>query len=208
MSQRFSLKATSRPLDGTSNTHRLRKTGEVPAVMYGKGFENQNLQVNGKELSAVLHATTSENVLVELEISGKKQLTVVKSVQHNSLTSEPVHVDFHAVREDQRIIARVPVELTGEAVGVKTGGGLLQFQTQRLTITCLPKDLPEKVVADITTLNVNESLHVSGLKLPEGVKARTAGEVVIVAIMEQEAAPEPVAKAVDKKAAKKAAKKA
>ncbi|MGI8602488.1 MAG: 50S ribosomal protein L25 [Verrucomicrobiales bacterium] len=184
MSQRSTLNVAPRKRSGTGALKRLRKEGLVPAIVYGRKFENQNLKVNSKALRDLLARSTSENVLVNLEIEGGgSQLALIQDVQHDALSGSIVHVDFHAVKEDEKIHAQVPIDLTGESIGVKLGG-LLEHQIHSLDIFCFPKDLPDKLSVDISHLAMGDALHLSDVKLPEGVTARLGGDVVIALVTE------------------------
>ena len=208
MSKTQQLNAHSRKRSGTGALNQLRREGLIPAVVYGKHQKSLNLRLNRKEVLSVLQKSVSEQILVSLAIEDTKEtlLALLQDVQHNPLTGAILHMDFHAVREDEIIHAHVPIELVGEAAGVKAGG-LLAFLTHSLNITCLPLDLPEKVTLDITTLGLNETMHVSDLVLPKGVKAEADGGIVVVLVEElRGGAAEPATPAADA-AAKAPAKK-
>ena len=209
MSKTQLLTAHTRKRSGTGALNQLRREGLIPAVVYGKHQKSLNLRLNRKEVLNVLHHSVSEQILVSLQIEDTKEtkLALLQDVQHNPLTGAILHMDFHAVREDEIIHAHVPIELVGEAAGVKAGG-LLEFLTHSLNITCLPLDLPEQVTLDITNLGLNEAMHVSDLVLPKGVKAEADGGIVVVLVAElRGGAADPVTPAADA-AAKAPAKKA
>ena len=207
------LKAHTRKRSGSGPLNRLRKEGLIPAVVYGKQQPSVNIRLERKAVLSVLSHSVSEQILVSLEIEDTKEtlLALIQDVQHNPLTGAILHMDFHAVREDEIIHAHVPIELVGDAAGVKAGG-LLEFLTHSLNITCLPLDLPEKITLDITELGLGGALHVRELQLPSGVKAEADGDIVVVLVAElRGGAAEPAAdaapagKAPAKKAAAKAA---
>ena len=186
MSQHFSLKAETRMRSGSSDINRMRQEGLLPAVIYGKSREeNANLKVNAREISNLLAQSASENVLVDLEIEGesKKSLALIKAVQHDYLKDRILHVDFHAVGEDEEISAMVPVDIVGTAPGVKEGG-LLEHMVHSIEVTCLPKDLPEGVTVDVSSLHIGESAHVRDIAAPEGVKLGLNPDVVVALVAE------------------------
>jgi len=208
MANIIDVSATLRTAVGTGAVNRLRKAGSIPAVVYGKGRDNQNIQVDTKTFTKVIFGSASDNILVNLQIDGAKQLALVQEVQHDHLKGGITHVDFHAIKEDEEIHAAIPVVLLGEAAGAKFGG-MLELLLHNLEVRCLPKDLPEKITVDISHLNVGEGVHISDLKLPEGVRAKLDGHVIVAHVEKpkvEEAAP--AAAAADAKADPKAAGKA
>jgi large subunit ribosomal protein L25 len=190
MSQRATLEVAPRQEAGAGAIKRLRTAGHVPAVIYGKHYPNENVSVDAKKLRDLLIHSTSENILVDLKVGGKTQLALIQDVQHNPINDQVTHIDFHAVKEDETIHARIPVELLGECVGVKLGGQL-RHHIHSLDIKCLPKDLPEKISIDISTLDVGQSLHVGDIPFAKGVSPRRLGAAVVIAMIEEpEAVPE------------------
>lgn len=185
MSNTHSLSATTRKRSGSAALKQMRREGLVPAVLYGAGLENVNLKVDGKEFTTLMHQSASDNILVNLNIEGESgaKMALIQAVQHDPLTSAILHADFHAVKQDEEIHASVPLELTGTSAGVKAGG-VLQHQVHSLTVHCLPKDLPEALEHDITDVEIGGTVHISDLKLPEGVKAGLDGDVVVAIISE------------------------
>ena len=185
MSNTHSLSATTRKRSGSAALKQMRRGGLVPAVLYRAGLENVNLKVDGKEFTTLMHQSASDNILVNLNIEGESgaKMALIQAVQHDPLTSAILHADFHAVKQDEEIHASVPLELTGTSAGVKAGG-VLQHQVHSLTVHCLPKDLPEALEHDITDVEIGGTVHISDLKLPEGVKAGLDGDVVVAIISE------------------------
>jgi large subunit ribosomal protein L25 len=184
MSQRSTLEVAPRRRSGTGALKRLRREGLVPAIIYGRKFENQNLKVSSRALRELLAHSTSENVLVNLQIEGGgRQLALIQDVQHDAVSGGILHVDFHAVKEDEKIHAQVPIELVGEPAGVKHGG-LLEHQIHSLDIHCLPKDLPDKISVDVRSLEIGHAIHLRDLTLPEGISVRLGGDVVIALVAE------------------------
>jgi large subunit ribosomal protein L25 len=159
------------------------------------GHEPINLEVNSRQLSTVLAHSSSENILLELEIvdgeNKRNSLAMIQEVQHHPLQRRILHVDFHAVSATEKITAEVPIETTGEPVGVKTGGGLLEHVLRDLEVECLPGDLPERIQVDVTNLDVNQSIHVKDLQLPAGVEAITDGDLTVVAVSAPRVEEEP-----------------
>ncbi len=190
MSQRVTLKAEKRDAVGRGGAKRLRREGIVPAVVYGAEQRNYTIQISAKDFSDVLRHTTSENFLVTLEIEGaneKSKLAIVQDYQSDPLSGQIVHVDFHAVRENEEIHANLPIVLHGEPIGVKSGG-LLEHQLHNLEVHCLPSKLPESLELDVTNLEVGAAAHVSDIKFPEGVHTSMNQDVVVAIVIASRAA--------------------
>lgn len=183
MANIIELQAQARSESGTAAVGRLRRAGSIPGVLYGRNRENSNIQVDGKTFTRIIDHSASDNILVNLQISGGEQLALVQEVQHDHLKGGILHVDFHAIAMDEDIHADVPLETVGTPEGAKFGGQL-ELMLHTIEVHCLPKDLPEKISIDVTSLKVGESIHVRELNLPEGVKVRLDGDVVVVIIHE------------------------
>lgn len=180
MSKKTNLKAALRNRTGSGRLNQMRKEGWLPSVMYGMGKANQNLKVDARAFNDVLAHSSSENILINLDIEGVgTSLAFLQAVQHHGITGAAIHADFRAIDENTEITAHVPLHLSGEPVGVKNGGGLLEHTVHSLEIRCMPNDLPDTLTADVTHLQVGDSLHIGDLKLPQGVKATHAAEVVV-----------------------------
>jgi large subunit ribosomal protein L25 len=149
------------------------KTKRVPAVIYGRHAPPQNLEINKVEIDNLIHHAVSENVLVDLAVKDDaraKRLALVQDVQHHALTGNILHVDLHEVAENEMVTVLVPVEPAGEAVGVKTGGGTLEHVMFKIRVRALPKDLPEQINVDVTTLDIGKSIHLGEINPPTNVE--------------------------------------
>ena len=182
MAKTATLKAEERKRTGSGLLKQMRKEGWVPSVVYGGGEENLNVKINAKAFRELLASTASDSFLVNLELdSGKSQLAFVQDIQHDALSGIIVHADFLAVSETTEITAHLPVILSGEPVGV-TSGGILEQQLYGIDVNCLPKDLPETLGAEVTHMGIGDALQVKNLELPSGVKP-ALGEDVVIAIV-------------------------
>lgn len=151
----------------------MRASGRIPAVIYGGTNQPQSLEVNAKEIEDLIHHSASENLLVDLAVkddSRPKRLALVQEVQHHPLNGGVLHVDFHEVAENEKVTIMVPVETVGEAAGVKTGGGVLEHVLFKLKVRALPKDLPEQIVIDVSGLELNKTIHIGEIVVPQGVE--------------------------------------
>ena len=193
MANIIDIPASKRSETGTGRVGRVRKSGNIPAVLYGKKVENSNLVVDSKTFTKVINNSASDNILVNLRLDGGEQLALVQEVQHDHIKGGILHVDFHAIDMNEEIHAAVPVETVGEAAGAKLGGQL-EILLHTLEVRCLPKDLPEKIIVDVSHLNIEDAVHVRELVLPAGVTLKLDGDVVVVILEEPkevEAAPTP-----------------
>jgi large subunit ribosomal protein L25 len=187
MAQQVKLKAEKRTVVGRNAIKKIKAQGLVPGVIYGSQGEPIALQVEGRALTNVLAHALSEHVLVELEIADGSQstnrLALIQEVQHHPLRPELLHVDFHAVSATEKITSEVPIEAVGDALGVRTFGGLLEHSLRTLEVECFPQDLPEIVRIDVTNLNIGESLHVRDIPLPSGVESLTPADLTVVSVV-------------------------
>ena len=194
MAKQVKLKAETRTNVGRSAVRKLRARGLIPAVIYGGKNEPQALQVAAREINAMMSHASGENVLVELEIEGEgsSRTALVQEVQHSPVGGEIRHVDFHAISMDQMIQAEVPLEAMGTAVGVKTFGGLLEQSLRALAIECLPADLPDRIIVDVSQLNIGDSIHVRDIQLPSGVTAKVQPDLTAFSVVAPVVEEEPV----------------
>ncbi len=159
------LTAVSRSDRGKNAMRRLRKNGMVPAVFYGANYETMAITVKLKELEASIALRKG---LVNLEIEGSGNYEVVfREVQRDPMTDAIKHIDLLGITRGQMMTAKVQVILTGTPIGVKTSGGILEFNKRYLEIECLPKDLPENITLDVSGLDIGDSIHVEDLNLEE-----------------------------------------
>ena len=195
MANQVKLSARPRVEAGRNAVGKVRARGAIPAVIYGAKDPATNLEVDRKDIENVLSRAVGENILVDLEIrdGGKttNRVSLIQEVQHHPVRGEIIHVDFHAVSMTEEIDAEVVLEPLGEPIGVKTYGGLLQQNMRSLPIQCLPQNLPEIIVVDVSGLNIGESLHVRDLKLPAGVVAVPDGDLTVFLVSEPAVAEEP-----------------
>jgi large subunit ribosomal protein L25 len=230
------LNAFPRALSRRAGSKRLRSEGRIPAVIYGREVKPESLEVIARDVENLMKHAVSENLLVDLSVQENarpKRLALVQEVQHHALSGQVLHVDFHEVAENEKVTIMVPVETEGEAVGVKTNGGVLEHVLFKIRARALPKDLPEVITVDVSHLDIGQAIHLGEIKVPEGVEligdknipvisvaaprteeeeaaeaaeaAGTAGEVEMIKEKKEEGA-EPAAKGAEKAPAKGAEK--
>jgi large subunit ribosomal protein L25 len=193
MAKQVKLAAEPRTAIGRSAVRKLKAAGSVPAVMYGSKDKPEALQVSKRDINALLSHAAGENILVELEIAGKSRLALVQEVQHAPLGGAVLHIDFHAVSQDEVIHADVPLEPVGIANGVKNMGGLLEQSLRSLAIECLPRDLPDVIRVDVSALDIGDAIHVRDIQLPSGVSTRIEPDLTAFSVLAPTVEEEPVA---------------
>lgn len=186
MAKQQKLAAQTRLSTGRSAVNKIKAQGLVPAVVYGGKEKPVSLSVNAREIRNILAHATSEHFLVDLEIadggSTTNRLALVQEVQHDPIKGHVLHVDFHAVKADEKLHAKIPVETIGEASGVKNFGGILEISLHEIEVECLPKDLPEVITLDVSGLGVGDAIHVKDVQFSEGVSARIDGDLTVVRV--------------------------
>jgi large subunit ribosomal protein L25 len=180
---RSTLKVTPRADFGSRASRRLRDEGLVPGVVYSGGSEATPFQVSERDVRTILAEGAA---LFDLEVDGGKALPVViKEQQLHPVRGSLQHIDLQAVKLDEAIQADVAIELEGAEVapGVK-GGGVLEHVTREITVEALPTEIPDRIVANVSAMEINETLQLSAIAAPEGVTflAEDPDEVTIVTL--------------------------
>jgi large subunit ribosomal protein L25 len=194
-----SLEAKSRSAACKGEARRLRSSGFVPAVAYGKGLPTRPLAVTPKEVAAILRSELGKNTVIELKLEGKdeKFLALIRDYSLHPVKRHIEHVDFVEVKLDVPVDVQVPLFVTGKAVGV-VAGGIVRVVHRTVPVRCLPDRIPLKIETDITHLELGQHIATQDLKLPEGVVVRLPAEQTLVAVVApekevEEAAPGAVA---------------
>lgn len=184
---KISISAQLRNEKGSSVAERLRRSGRVPSIIYGKG-EPLMITIPKTELKVLRKHKFSEGVLIEISMEGESggaTAAVIKDVQFHPLTNEVVHLDFLRISLEEKIRIRVPIILSGDSKGVKAGG-VLEQTLRELEIEALPMDIPEDITVDVSALDLGHSLHVETIKLGEGVKILTDPGSTVAAVVGHE----------------------
>ncbi|MEM7577955.1 MAG: 50S ribosomal protein L25 [Planctomycetota bacterium] len=182
------LQAQPREKTGTRYAKRLRDAGRLPVVIYGHGHDPVHASVDTRELHEVL---ASHAHLVEVNVDGKPTPCLVKDVQYDYLDRDPVHIDLAIVNLDEDVQLEIAIELTGDAVGLKQAGAMLDQQMTTLNISCKANNIPESIEHDISELDVEAALNVADLTLPAGVTAVDDAEKLVAHIVIQAVQEEP-----------------
>jgi large subunit ribosomal protein L25 len=179
----FVVPAESRSETGKNVNRRLRSRGLIPGVVYGKGKDAVAVAVSPREIGAILKSASGENTLFDLALGDVRRKVILKEFQREPLRGQLLHADFYEVALDKVLEIKVHVELAGTPVGVKLQGGLVDFVTRELELECLPADIPEKILVDISHLELGKHFRVSDLKLGDKVKVLTEPDIVIAHVV-------------------------
>ena len=171
MKESFVVNAELRTDQGKGASRRLRRTGKVPAIIYGGKDQAQQLSLSHHEMAKHLETEAFYSHILTLKFDGKEQQAVLKDIQRHPAEPIFLHFDFQRVFADQAIRMEVPLHFTGgeKCPGVKVDGGVVEHHISQVTVECLPKNLPEFIEVDLSNMKLNDAIHLSHLKLPEGV---------------------------------------
>ena len=185
------LKTNMRTGKGKGLAHRLRRDGQVPAVLYGPGTDPVPLTLVTSELEQVLKKGPKSQLILNLVINGGERsprTTMIKELQVNPVTRDILHADFYEVAMDRKIKVKIPVHVTGKCLGIEAGG-ILQIVHRELEVMCLPTEIPKEISLDVTNLNVGNSIHVKEIQMAGNTEivADTNFTVVTVVMPKREA---------------------
>jgi len=205
------VSAKSRTLQGKGASRRLRSAGTVPGVIYGGGQPAQSIELDHKELWRKLGDEKFHASVLSMELDGAKLSVLLRDAQMHPWRKEVMHVDFQRVADDQELHMKVPLHFVNaeSAAAVKFNGAVVTHIMNEVEVACLPRHLPEYIEVDLAEITVGHSIHLSDLKLPEGVRlpglgrgdSPVASATVPRGAMEEEKAA--AAPAADKKGADK-----
>jgi large subunit ribosomal protein L25 len=192
--EHIELKVSPREKLTKGELNNARKSGRVPAQLYGKEIAPMSIFLERDDFVNVARRVT-ESMIIDLNLEGKKYAALMKEIQKENISGEILHIDFNLIERGRRIRVKVPLHLVGSAKGVREGG-ILEHAIHDIEVECEPDVLPEKIEIDISGLEVNHALHLRDVAIPEGVKLLTNPETVIAIIkfaraeVEQPAQPE------------------
>ncbi|HEY9554237.1 50S ribosomal protein L25/general stress protein Ctc [Allosphingosinicella sp.] len=172
MSEQLTLSAETRERAGKGASRAMRRTGRVPAVIYGDRQEPLAIHVEEKALMKMLNTGFFMNSVVMVDVGGAANRTLPKDVQFHPVTERPLHVDFLRISEHAKVTVGVPVRFTNEdaSPGLKRGG-VLNVVRHELELTCDASEMPDEVVIDLAGLDIGDSIHISAVSLPKGTKS-------------------------------------
>jgi len=166
----FKIKAEKREVFGKNASRRLRKEGMVPVILYGSNEVNVPLTLEKEVHFKILRSETGENTVFEVSFNSETRNAMIKDLQLDPVSDEILHADLIQIAMDKVVRVSVPVVTVGDAVGVKTEGGFVDFITREIEVECLPKDIPEHIEIDISHLHLRQSFKVGDVNVSEGIK--------------------------------------
>ncbi|MFA5038189.1 MAG: 50S ribosomal protein L25 [Candidatus Omnitrophota bacterium] len=191
------LEAILRQEKEVGRNNSLRRDGFVPCVVYGEGKQTLSLKLERSRILKFMHAHHGgENIVITLKISGGKKdeerAVLVKEIQRHPVNDEILHMDFNEVSLTKKIIVTVPIQSEGEAAGVKQEGGTLEQIIWEVEVECLPTQIPEKLVVDVTAMKIGDTVHLKDIPVPAGVTLKHDLEAIVFSLVaphKEEVAP-------------------
>jgi len=183
MAKEIKLSASKREAKGSSASNVLRRSGWLPAVVYGeKG--SRSIQIDRRAFDTMLHHHTSENLIVDLSIEGEGDIkALLRDVQHEAVMGGVLHADFLEISMVRKMRVTIPITLKGEPVGVSQQSGILEHVLRQLEVECLPGDLVESFDVDVSNLSLGHTLMVRDLTLDPKFTVLTAGDVAVATVV-------------------------
>jgi large subunit ribosomal protein L25 len=187
------LSASTRDSVGKGAARTLRSAGQIPAVIYGHAREPQALAVQAREVEKLLERVSAESTVIELNLAGGVARTLIREIQRHPFKKQILHIDFQELVAGEKVSVNVPILLTGTPEGVRVSGGILSQVMSELTILVDPVNIPRRIEADVTHVLIGHSIHVSDLKVPEGVEVLDEADATIAVVSAPKVEAEPVA---------------
>lgn len=180
--KRVSVKFNKRNLGKKSEIRNMRKKGYIPVEIYGKGVPNTHAFISYKDLKSMPHG---ELFLIEADLDGEKKICLLKEIQYGYLGDNPIHIDLYDISNVEETNVEVPIEFIGNPKGVELGG-TFEVHMHSLEIKVNPRNIPEKIIVDVSNLGLGEVLHVRDIQIPEGSKLVENPDEVVAVVVEPE----------------------
>ena len=193
------LSASPRTTVGKGAARTLRSAGQIPAVIYGHAREPLSLALPAREVEKLLERVSAESTVIELTLASGVARTLIREIQRHPFKKQILHIDFQELVAGEKVSVNVPIVLLGTPDGVRISGGILSQVMSELAIRVDPVNIPRRVEADVTHVVIGHSLHVSDLKVPEGVEILDEPEatIAVVSAPKVEAEPTPAPEAAE-----------
>lgn len=174
------LIANHRAVSGKAGAAEIRRKNGIPAIMYDRHGKSTPLEVSELEFNK-LFKTITESTILKIKIGNEEHEVFVKDFQHDIVTDKILHIDFYAVERGKLLRTKVQIKLQGSPEGARHGG-ILETGISEVEVECLPKDLPPRIIVDVSNLDMNESLHVKDIPVKEGVTILTDSDITVAAL--------------------------
>ena len=178
--RQYEMKAEVRASAGSRSSRGLRREGRIPAVLCGHGVESRTLHVSLREFD---EARKQHARVILLQLAGATEPAIIHDVAWDTITQEPLHVDFQRINMNEKVVVEVPIKTKGPSKG-EAEGGILVVQLDQVRVRCLPLEIPDQIDVDIRALLQHDSIHVKDLVLPKGIEAVDAPEALVLSIVE------------------------
>ncbi len=195
----LNVSAEFRESRGKNAARQLRRTGKIPAVLYGNREEAIPVAINPKELSAILHSKSGQNTIFNLAFQDSASASVMlRDWQLDPIRGNLLHADLVRIAMDETLEVSVPIVAVGESKGVKLQGGIFEFVLREVEVECLPSDIPEQIVIDISNLEIGSNVRVSDLQVASKIKILSEPDFVVAHVIspKEEKVAEPAVEAV------------
>jgi len=180
------LDSKKRTMTGKGSARKLRSVGRLPVILYGPETSPIMLSLDYKQLQKILRGKSAENIIFDLKVdsNGKNQSrrVMIKEIQKDPVTRDYLHVDFYEISMEKELEVDIPVYLVNTPIGVSEGG-ILEHIRRELKISCMPKNLVDKIEIDVSGLAIGQSLHLEDIDLPPGLKSIEDGDLTIATIV-------------------------
>ena len=173
------LSAAARTESGKGASRSIRRDGRIPAIIYGHQRTPQSLSINAKELGRLLERIAAEATVIELNVDGATSRTLIREIQRHPFKKQILHVDFQELVAGEKVTVRIPIRLVGSSEGVRLAGGIMDQTLRDLEIRVDPSQIPNHIDVDVSALTVGHSIHVSEVKLAEGIEVLTDGDATV-----------------------------
>jgi large subunit ribosomal protein L25 len=185
------VEAKPREAGDKNAARRLRRTGSIPAVLYGAGGQPRAIAVDPKQITKILHSESGHNTIIDVSLDGEQAKAMIVDWQHEPIKGHLLHVDLKRIAMDKVLQISVPILVKGESVGIKTEGGVLDLVLREIEIECLPGDSPSHIECDVSALVFGKPIRVADLPHPEKIKFLTDPTFLVahVVSVKEEVAP-------------------
>jgi large subunit ribosomal protein L25 len=197
------LEAQPRAAGDKNDARRVRRSGKIPAVLYGAGKESRPVSVDPRQVSRILHSQSGYNTIFDLTLDGERTKAMIVDWQYEPIKGALLHIDLKRIAMHEKLHVKVPIVLKGEAAGVKQQGGILEQIAREVEVQCLPEDIPASIEADVSELVFGKVMRIGDLQHSDKVKFLSDPNQPVAHIIsvKEEVAPTPEAVAAEAAAA-------